>query len=77
MKQIINEIKKDAPINLALSRIRVQIFQSWLHAFIRKSNQLNVLELKRLELAVNKSSKYIIDLNNMPPEWQIDNQSKK
>lgn len=77
MKQIINEIKKDAPINLALSRICVQIFQSWLHAFIRKSNQLNVLELKRLELAVNKSSKYIIDLNNISPEWQIDNQSKK
>lgn len=77
MKQIINEIKKDAPINLTLSRICVQVFKSWLHALIKKSNELNVLELKRLELAVNKSSKYVIDLNNIPPEWQIDNQSKK
>ena len=77
MKQIINEIKKDAPINLTLSRICVQVFKSWLHALIKKSNELNVLELKRLELAVNKSSKYVIDLNNISPEWQIDNQSKK
>ena len=76
MKLRLDEIQKDAPINLAISRICVQSMLVWLHVILKKSNEFHNLNVRNLEKASKKAGKLEIDLDTVSDQWRAGEDNK-